>query len=468
MKLPRIMITAPASGTGKTLLTCGLLQALEERKKKVCAFKCGPDYIDPMFHRQVIGIPSYNLDTFLASEKVVKSLLSEHGKGMDIAVMEGVMGYYDGLGGTSHEGSSFHVGRVTKTPAILVITCRGQSLSAAAQVKGFMGFREDSRIRGVILNKTGESMFKLLAPAIETECGIPVIGYLPELPELNIESRHLGLVLPEEIDGIKAKLHRFAAELEKTVDIDKLIEIAERAEDVEEPSDREEPGADGDCPEPDFEGIRIAVAKDEAFCFIYEDNLEVLRKLGAEILYFSPIHDEVLPQNADGLLLYGGYPELHGRALSENQSMLNSIAGAIKSGLPCIAECGGFIYLHREFEDDKGVLRRGVGVVDGRAFRTERLTRFGYINIYSEKDGILSCKHGDKPLRAHEFHYYDSQSNGDSCTATKPSGTRSWKCIHQEGNLTAGFPHFYYRGSPQVAVNFLKQCRKEREGLKDA
>ncbi|MBQ9708966.1 MAG: cobyrinate a,c-diamide synthase, partial [Firmicutes bacterium] len=355
-------------------------------------------------------------------------------------------------------------GSTTGTPALLVIDGKGQSLSMAAVVGGMAHFRKDSRIKGVLLNRTKKSMYQVMAEAIEAETGVPVLGYVPEDSALTLESRHLGLVMPEEIADLKERINAFSRLLEETVDMDRLIEIAAGAEDIEPCC------AKRTCCEKEenrkirpYEGLKIAVARDEAFCFIYEDNIELLGSMGADITWFSPLHDEKLPDGIDGLLLYGGYPELHGRELSANRSMRKSVADAIKRGIPCMAECGGFIYLHHEFEDSDGVLREGAGVTEGRAFRTERLTRFGYINIESEERGFLTSDDSTEPVHAHEFHYYDSTSNGGSCIARKPKGKRSWRCIHQEGNLLAGFPHFYYRGCPQLAENFLKRCRKEAE-----
>lgn len=454
MKLPRILIAAPSSGTGKTLITCGILQALVNRGLNVCSFKCGPDYIDPMFHKKVIGTHSTNIDTFFASETVINYLMEANGYDKDIAVFEGVMGYYDGLGGTTDKASTYEVAENTDTPVLLVINCKGMSLSAAAMINGFLGFRKDSNIKGIILNQTTEAMCKILGKLILDECGIPVVGYVPKVTDCLLESRHLGLVMPDEIDDLKSRVQKMARILEDTLDFDLLLEITSSASDIKDNIKLgDEYNYHVEKP------VRIGVARDEAFCFIYHDNMRLLKNMGAEIVEFSPIHDRALPENLDGMLLYGGYPELFAKELSENTSMKESIRDAINSGMPCIAECGGFIYLHREFEDIDGISHNGVGIIDALAYRTSRLRRFGYIDLNYQSGDFA---HDIGRIPAHEFHYYDSESNGDTFKAKKPVGTRSWDCIHQSGNLMAGFPHFYYYGNPLIARIFLEKCERYR------
>ena len=443
MRIPRILITADRSGSGKTTVTCGLLRVLIRRGLKVCSFKCGPDFIDPMFHRTVLGIPSSNLDTFLAPEETVLGIFRNRCSGMDVAVLEGAMGFYDGIG-TTDRASSYHVGRVTKTPAVLVFEPKGQSLTGAALIKGLQDFREGSDVRGVILSKTGEKMYRLLKPAIEEECGIPVLGHLPKNEEFIFSDRHLGLVTPGEIEDIQERIDRIADALEENVDIDALLQIARSAPELSAPSSCE---TYGEHP------VKIAVAKDSAFCFIYEDNIDLLRKMGAEVEFFSPIEAPCVPEGADGIILYGGYPELYGRQLAENTSMLADIAEKICSGVPCMAECGGFMYLHDTFEDIDAGECKGAGVIGGRAYRTSGLQRFGYVEL---------CK-GDVRIPAHEFHHYDSTSNGDAYLAVKASGSASWRCIHETETMMAGFPHLYYPGCPEMVEEFLDKCERRKK-----
>ncbi|MDO4453825.1 MAG: cobyrinate a,c-diamide synthase [Eubacteriales bacterium] len=455
MKIPRILIAAGASGSGKTLITCGILQALCSRGKKVSSFKCGPDYIDPMFHAKVIGTKARNLDTFFTDEKTTQYLLQQNAKDTDISVIEGVMGYYDGLGGIDTKASAYDVARVTKTPVIFIINGKGMSLSAAAYLKGFAEYRKDSRICGVILNQISPMMYPQLKKKIEEELCVSVLGYVPKVDNLFLESRHLGLVMPQEIESLNKKLKEFAAQLEMTLDLDQLIEMAEGAEELEEieieiPSLKEKPV--------------IAVARDEAFCFFYEDNLELLRKMGAKLIEFSPIHDKKLPSEANGLLLYGGYPELAARQLSQNVQMRKSIEEAIVSGMPCMAECGGFMYLHETMEDMDGQAWPMAGVIKGRAYRTEKLGRFGYIELEARKEQMFGMEAGK--ICAHEFHYFDSTSCGDCFYAQKPLRKRGWDCIHGEYRMIAGFPHLYYYSNRKIPEQFLRACVEFGKGNK--
>ena len=280
--VPRILLCAPASGSGKTLITCGILQALVNRGKKVASFKCGPDYIDPMFHGRVIGTKSRNLDTFFTDSNTTRYLFAENTADCDLAVVEGVMGYYDGLGGVSTDGSTYDVARTLSMPSVLIVNSRGASLSVLATIKGFLSFREDSQIRAVILNQVSPMIYAQLKPLIEQELGVQVLGYVPKLTDLNLESRHLGLVLPGEIEALKEKLKRLASALEETLDLDALLRLAETTE----PINYEEPKL------PVLEhSVKIAVAADDAFCFTYLDNLSLLEKMGAKLVFFSPLKD---------------------------------------------------------------------------------------------------------------------------------------------------------------------------------
>ena len=456
MKLPRIMLTAPSSGSGKTLITCGILKALKNKGLNLASFKCGPDYIDPMFHSKVLGTKSRNLDTFFADDETLRYLFVKNASDCDIAVMEGVMGYYDGLGGVSTEASTYDVQRVTGTPAVLIVNGKGVSTSLAATVKGFCDFRPDSNIKGVIINHIKAGMYPVLKDYLERECNVQVLGYVPEVPDLVLESRHLGLVMPHEISNLKERLMKLADVLAETIDLDRLIKLAGTAPAIEA-SDPVKP--EMKCEEP----VKIALAKDEAFCFMYEDNLALLRELNAEIVEFSPIRDKEIPGDVSGLILYGGYPELFAKELSENRTMKESIKKAYESGMPVIAECGGFMYLHEVMEDGEGKEYREVGIVKGKAYKTDRLGRFGYVNL-TENSGDFFKEYGNPGrIPAHEFHYYDSTCCGADFHAAKPVGKRNWDCMISEENLLAGFPHLYYYGNPKTAEVFMRKCKKYGE-----
>ncbi len=449
-KVPRILLGAAASGSGKTLITCGLLQALKNRKLQVASFKCGPDYIDPMFHSRVIGTKSRNLDSFFADEDTVRYLLEKNARDCEISVIEGVMGYYDGLAGISPKASAYDVAKITKTPAVLIVNAKGMSLSAAAFIKGFVEYREDSQIRGVILNQISPMMYPRLKQIIEEELSIKVYGYVPVVKDCVLESRHLGLVMPEEIVDLQQKLMELAEILEKSVDIDGLLELAEHAEEL--------PVQESPVAYHTGRKIRIALAKDEAFCFFYQDNLELLEEMGAELVPFSPIHDKKLPEHIDGMLFHGGYPELYAGPLSENKEMLAAVREAVQAGIPYMAECGGFMYLHQEMEDMEGNSWPMAGVIHGKSWRTPRLTRFGYITL---EDGTCFGEHVGN-IRAHEFHYFDSDHCGEAYTAKKPLSSRSWKCIHSDGQGMSGFPHMYYYSNLRVPEQFLRACEERK------
>ena len=449
MVSPRLLFAAPASGSGKTTIVCGLLRALKNRGKGVRAFKCGPDFIDPLFHETVVGVPSGTLDLFFSDQDQLKRLFCRHAADADLCLIEGVMGYYDGLGAATDRASSYAVARALDAPVVLIVDGRGQSLSALATLTGFLRFRPDSRIRGVIFNRMSESVYTALKPEVE-KLGVRPLGYVPKAPEVMVESRHLGLVTPGEIEDLGQKLDALAALLERTVDMEGLLALAGSAPALEAP-----PAP----PIPPLPRTKIAVARDQAFCFLYRDNLDLLTDYGAELTFFSPLHDDALPAGAQGLILPGGYPELHAQALSENESMRRSVREAIQNGLPCLAECGGFLYLHRELEDMEGRSWPMAGVLDARAYRTPRLGRFGYITLTAKADTAFLP--AGEIVRGHEFHYFESESCGDALRAQKPTGSRGWDCGHSRGNLLMGFPHLYYPSDPQLIERFLRACAKE-------
>ncbi len=453
MRTPGILLTAPASGSGKTLITCGILQALVNRGQKIVSFKCGPDYIDPMFHGKVIGTKSRNLDTFFTDADTTRYLYEKNTEGFDLAVVEGVMGYYDGLGGIRTEGSTYDVARTLDLPAILIVNCRGASLSVLATVRGFLEYQKDSHICGVILNQISPMIYGQLRMLIEQELQIRVFGYVPKMANLSLDSRHLGLVLPGEIRALQKKLNDLAERLEETLDLDGMISEIKTAEyrTAGKSDIRKEIQA---LSFPDK--IRIAVAEDDAFCFTYLDNLELLEEMGAKLVPFSPVRDGRLPEAVSGLILSGGYPELHAKELGSNRSMRASVRKAVADGMPCIAECGGFLYLHRELEGTDGRFYPMAGVLDAKAYRTEKLSRFGYVTLAAEEDQLLG-KAGTQ-IRGHEFHYWDSESCGESFHARKPAGRREWDCVHGTNTLYAGFPHLFYYSNLQVPHAFLRSC----------
>jgi len=491
----RFMIAGTGSGCGKTTITCALLAALASMGKSVVSFKCGPDYIDPMFHKKATGVESRNLDLYLMGESGVKYGLTHHSANKEISVLEGVMGIYDGLGDNSF-ASSNHVSVLTETPVVLVVNVKGLALSVCAVIKGFLDF-EENNIRAVILNNASEGMFPLYKKMIEERLDIPVIGYLPYIPEAQIESRHLGLVTADEIADIKDKISRLKEQALLCVDIERLLEIAdvpplESTQDSLPPIQEKSingdsntllnrhPGLDPGSPHPsknrhqgmglrvkpamtkivseepqEKQPVKLLVAKDKAFCFWYEDNHDLLREMGAEMHFFSPIGDQELPDDADGLLLWGGYPELHGSALENNRSMRQSLKSAISNGLPVYAECGGFVYLQQSLTDLQGENREMLGVLPGNVKMTSKLHNFGYYEIEALRDNIL-CEKGNK-INAHFFRRSVSDHEGDCFKAVKQNG-RTFPCVVSEGNVFAGYQHLHFWGNPSFAANFINAC----------
>ena len=438
--MKQIMITAMHSGAGKTVITCSLLAALKKRGMDVHAFKCGPDYIDPMFHTGVLGIPSRNLDLFLQGRDAVRSAVALHGG--EIAVLEGAMGYYDGLNGTD-EASAFALADVLSCPAVLVVRPQGSMLTLAAQIRGLAAFRSESHLAGILLNGCRESLAGSLTPVLERETGLPVLGFMPPMEEAVLESRHLGLLTAGEIDNLTERFEVLSAQMERTVDLDALLDLASPYL-AEKPEKKKAARA-----------CTIAVAKDEAFCFCYADSLEALENDGAELVFFSPLRDHILPEGIGGLYLCGGYPELYAARLSENTAMRQSICSAVSGGLPTVAECGGFLYLQQMLENEGKESFPMCGCLPGTGFQTKSLQRFGYEWLTAEEDSLLFRK-GEK-IPAHEFHYWDSTENGSDLYVVKPNG-KTWRCGYTSKSLYAAFPHLHLGGELPLAERFAEAC----------
>lgn len=431
----QFLLAAPRSGSGKTTMTCALLMALKRRGCAPCAFKSGPDYIDPMFHRAVLGVESRSLDLFFSPPETVRALYAKGAAGHGAVVCEGAMGFYDGLGGVSDRASGWHLADTLGLPVLLVVEPKGQSLTLAAELKGLDSFRTPSHIAGILLNNCTARMHALLAPMLEEETGLPVLGFLPKLPEAVIGSRHLGLYTAAEVENLQQKLALLADAAEEHIDWPRLLALCEKA-----------PPALPVQPETTPARVRIAVAQDEAFCFTYAETLEAFRDAGAEVVFFSPLRDTALPENIGGLYLPGGYPELHARELSENTSLLREIKQKIESGLPTAAECGGFLYLGQSLTDAEGQSWPMVGILPGTAQNAGKLVRFGYAALSADSDSMLFRAGESFPI--HEFHHWDSTANGTALAAKKPVGGAEWRCGFIDEHFYAGFPHLYWAGTP--------------------
>lgn len=457
LNLPRFMLSAPKSGSGKTTLTCGILRALVQDHYKVAAFKSGPDYIDPMFHTKVVGTKSRNLDLFLLGGGSLgaanaRRLLAENSRDCQLAVLEGAMGFYDGIGVTT-EASAYDLAKVTGTPVIIEVDAKGAALSLAAQIRGFKDFRSDSQICGFILNNANAGTYTFYKKVLEQETGLKGFGYLPYLKNCNLSSRHLGLVTADEIANLESLLDSLATEVKQTVDLQGILEMAASAPPLEyEPLRVEKLGK-----------IRLAVAQDKVFCFYYQDVLDLFQKLGAEIVPFSPLQDQAVPV-CDGIYLGGGYPELYAAELSANKNMLASLREFVQSGKPCYAECGGYMYLQEHFQNKEGTYD-WVGALPGTVKMNGTLTRFGYVRLTAKRDNLF-CKAGEC-FTGHEFHYSESTVTGRDFHAVRANGAKEWDCIRTGENLFAGYPHIHLCGFVKGAQNFVRACLEHQQKCLD-
>ncbi|MCR5356227.1 MAG: cobyrinate a,c-diamide synthase [Lachnospiraceae bacterium] len=470
---PRVMIAAVSSSSGKTVITTAILAALKERDMNLSSFKCGPDYIDPMFHQNVLGIDSLNIDPYFEEPEGIRRLVAKS-KG-ELSVIEGVMGIYDGIDVKSKKGSCYEIAMMTKTPIILIVNAQGIGATVKSVIKGVLLDDEENLIKGIILNRMSKGFYEKLRPQLESEIkgyrpDVCVLGCVPKDDAFNIGSRHLGLMMPGDIDDLAKATKSSAAVVEENCDFKKLIKIAEEAGDIgmgEEAGDIEiaEAARDlrdeiGDIPGDPCDKtngkspVRIAIARDEAFCFYYRENIRVLEELGAEPVYFSPLHDKALPENISGILLGGGYPELNLKALSANRAMMDSIKNAVNVGMPSLAECGGFMYLHDIIVSPNGSEYKMCGIINGKCTFSGHLVNFGYAKITGGKAGEFTG------MKCHEFHYYESTEPGEDVILTKPSSGKEYKSmIAGEGSLW-GFPHLYYRSNIAAIESFVQKMRE--------
>ena len=440
------LIAGTKSGIGKTTVSMGLMSCFSD----VSPFKVGPDYIDGKFHEYVTGNKSYNLDFFLMGEDGVRESFLKHHKNFSIA--EGVMGLYDGLDNSLDNGSSAHISRILNLPVILIVDGAGRSTSIAAEITGYQNFDRRVNIIGVIINKvSSEKTYEILKEAVEKYCKIKCFGYIPKIENISLSSRHLGLVEAYEVYDLKEKIEVLKNEFQKTIDLKAIYETAEINPCCElknifsDFKDR-------------YKNVKIGIAKDSAFSFYYNDNIEFLENLGAEIKYFSPLKDEKIPDDVDMLYFGGGYPENYAAELENNISMINSIRDFYNKNGVIYGECGGFIYLSKKLI-----------ILDGKEYNFVNLTaniiemksrldigRFGYINI---KYGENLCGKG------HEFHYSKIKEEGKEkkeFKIEKPNG-RKWECGYSSKNLLCGYPHIHFFKSSDIIFDLLNRAEKSKE-----
>jgi cobyrinic acid a,c-diamide synthase len=451
-----IIIAAPQSGSGKTTVTIGLMECFKRRGLKVAPFKVGPDFIDPGYHRLVTGRCSLNLDAWICPPQVVRKIYSDHFADADIAIIEGVMGLFDGISGRSDDGSTAQIARLTGSTVILVIDAKGHARSAAALVKGFVEFDPDVKIGGIIFNNVAsDNHARILREAIEANLPqIRVIGCIPRDSRLHIPSRHLGLLTVEENALPPAFLDHLVEVIRNSVDLGMLWAAAGAGDFVESAAE----------PAPCSGDVRIAVAHDAAFCFIYETNRQLLAAAGAELVEFSPLADSSLPTGIAGIYLPGGYPEAYALELSGNSAMKEAVCNAIESGMPVYAECGGFIYLSAGIADTAGKpdpLRRFAGIFPVNTTMLEQRKALGYREISLREKCILGNK-GDT-ARGHEFHY-------SQMAEVPPEFERLYQVskgqrdLGTEGyrykNCLASYVHLHFGSNPGMATAFVENCRQ--------
>jgi cobyrinic acid a,c-diamide synthase len=458
--MKKICIAGTQSGVGKTTVTMAILAALS-KTMRVQPFKVGPDYIDPMFHSLITGNKSRNLDSYLMSKEVINYLFMKHAVHSDIAVIEGVMGLFDGASVGSDIGTTASIAKMTKTPVILVVDGSKVAASIAAVVKGFELFDPQLKIVGVICNKvSGEGHYQILKEAIELHTHIEPIGYLTKDMQVEIPERHLGLVPTEELIELEQMFERLANMASKTIDLDRLLQLAKTREISLQ-------GQLINSSTSKTKDIRIAYAKDEAFHFYYQDNLDYLKDQGVELLPFSPMRDQELPVNINGLMIGGGFPEMFAKELAGNLKMKESIQKALEKGLPYYAECGGLMYLCQELYDLEGHGHRMVDWFQGKTSMQKSLQRFGYAQLTLDQ----KCIFGEKgaQINVHEFHRSKADIKNASIyrlNKEKHGQTvKQWQCGFAKGAGVGSYAHIHFYSNLDFAHNFVESCRiyKDKE-----
>lgn len=451
--MKRIVVAGTGSGVGKTTITLGLMSAFKQKGYVVQGFKCGPDYIDPTYHTAVTGRRSRNLDSWMGNEDIVRYVCKKGSEGAHLSIIEGVMGLFDGKRATTDEGSTAEISIITESPVLLIVDCSGMARSAAAVVRGFQLFHKDVRIVGVIANRVGsEGHFRLVKEAIEQQCRIPVVGYLQKEVDLTIPERHLGLVPSVERGELQPFFNELGKRIEKTVDLDAIWDLAEANELTSAPLFQPKQTYD----------VRIAVAKDAAFHFYYEENLEMLQSYGAELVYFSPLAGECVPHDVHGLYIGGGFPEEFAAELAQHEQVKQSVAEAIQRGLPTLAECGGFMYL------TEGIMTTTderyyemVGVIPGYVRMQQKLAALGYREVTGRKGNFLL--EYDR-AKGHEFHYSTFVPRKEEKFAYEVKGLRGCKLDgYMDKRLIAGYVHFYFPSNPLLVERWLKACSEVKK-----
>ena len=444
---PRLIIAATQSGSGKTTITVGLLAALKNRGLDVQSYKVGPDYIDTGWHALACGKPSHNLDSYLVGADKLEKIFVDSSRGADLSLIEGVMGLYDGgRGGIS---STAEISKLLDAPVVLVIDAKSMGTSAAAIALGFLEFDRAVKLAGVILNRIGSDSHRQMIVDALNNLGIKCFGAIKRNDEFTLPERHLGLVPTSENRAVDA-VKKICAAVEEQVDVDALIALAKNSLPFKKFPLRVEY-----CPV----RVKIAVARDAAFNFYYDASLNVLKSFGAEIIFFSPLDDDHLPENIGGLIIGGGFPEMFAAQLEQNKNLRAEILNAANNGLPIFAECGGFMYLMSRLVDFKGKSFEMCGVFDGAAVMTDRLYRIGYAEAEILRDCVLG-RAGNK-FRAHEFHFskpVDDTADEKIFHYTRTRTGEEYFAGAIKKNVVASYLHIHFAGCPKLAENFVAAC----------
>ena len=488
-----VMITATGSNHGKTIITFGLIAAMKRKGFKIRSFKTGPDYIDPLYHEKISKVECINLDPFFVGEYIdensctIKEIFKRYTQNFDCAVTEGAMGYFSGIYLQEPRASAYSVACIIK-PYVIIVIDKNELYEKGAgiineYIEKYIKRGESSYIKGFILNKIQHDEYNKFKYKIKKASGLKPLGYIPYISDFEIPSRHLGLCMPDDTEvseSIYKIVCRLADIMEKSINLEYIIKVAilnkslnnvnlnniESLNNValdnikplstavlnhiKEPETAESSKNINLLKREDLK-VRLAFAYDKAFLFIYKENIRILEENGFDIVYFSPLSDDGLPENIDCIWIPGGYPERYAKELSENKKMINSIKKAYADGINIVAECGGFMYLHEKLEDENGSFYPCIGIIKGNAVNKRKLVRFGYIEVCADKDTLLLKK--TEKCRSHEFHYWESDNTEYSCSAVKANGSKSWRCIYSSKNIFAGFPHIYLGSNVNMAKN---------------
>ena len=474
VKIPRLLIAGTHSGVGKTTVMMGLLQALAKRGITVQPFKSGPDYIDPGFHTQVSDRPCRNLDSWLVPPQGLLSLFQRSAQGVHLALIEGMMGLYDGIGPVGEEGSTAQLAKQLRCPVLLVLDASSLSRSAAAVVRGYLQFDRGVKIVGCFLNRvSGLSHFHLIKEGIEKLAGVPVVGFLPQDERLKLPERHLGLVPSQEDRGWKHLLAPLSVRVREGVDLAAIQRLAHRAEPLDCGSETMARGGAGmprggrihtgrrgpqaGRPTTPLVRVPIAIAMDEAFHFYYPENLELLEELGGELIPFSPLCDTALPSGAAALYLGGGFPEVYAPQLARNGKLFRAIRQAVSAGLPTYAECGGLMFLARSIADSRGRPYPMAGLIPAEVQMTSRLQSFGYKQLHALRPNLLAGS--GEAARGHEFHHSVCRGipvrKTAAYTATPAAGGNRRIEGYARKNLLASYIHLHFLSRPRWAERFV-------------